>query len=75
MATSKVESRLAVLEAKVAQLEQRLDSVSDPKKHWIDEVVGVFADDPDFLEAMRLGRRYRESLRPKPERLPRKKIS
>ncbi len=65
MAVSKFELRLAALEEKVAQLEQQGTATPEPKKHWIDDVVGAFADDADFWEAMRLGREYRESLRPK----------
>lgn len=65
MTSSKIELRLATLEEKVARLEQQAAATAEPNKHWIDEVVGVFADDPDFWEAMRLGREYRESLRPK----------
>jgi hypothetical protein len=65
MADTKIELRLAALEEKVARLEQQATAPSESKKHWIDDVVGAFADDPDFWEAMRLGREYRESLRPK----------
>jgi hypothetical protein len=65
MAVPKLELRLAALEAEVAQLKQRMDEPAEAKQHWVDKVFGVFADDPDFLEAMRLGRKYRESQRPK----------
>ena len=68
MATSEtniqLESRLAILEAKVTQLQQKLETVSADTKPWWEYVVGAFADDPHFEEAMRLGREYRESLRP-----------
>lgn len=70
MRDSVIELRLATLEEKVARLEQQATATSEPKKHWIDDVVGAFADDPDFWEAMRLGREYRESLRPKAPRRP-----
>ncbi|MGH9800204.1 MAG: hypothetical protein ACRD82_07550 [Blastocatellia bacterium] len=66
MATVQIELRLAALEAEVTLLRQRLEEPAEPKKHWVGNVYGAFADDPDFLEAMRLGREYRESLRPKP---------
>ncbi len=66
MAASKIEMRVAALEAEVKRLKHRLDESTTPKRHWVDKVYGAFADDPDFLEAMRLGRKYRESLRPKP---------
>jgi len=75
MAARQIEARVAALEAQMKELQDKLESVkADPKKlvepgnlkkHCVDNVAGVFAGDPDFLEAMRLGRKYRESLRPK----------
>ena len=65
MAAPKIELRVAALEEDVARLKQRLRESAEPDRHWVDSVYGVFADDPDFLEAMRLGRQYRDSLRPK----------
>lgn len=59
MATAQIELRLATLEAEVSRLKQRLE---EPQPHWVDKVYGAFADDADFLEAMHLGREYRESL-------------
>ena len=58
--------RIAALESEVARLKQRLEETAESKRHWVDDIYGAFANDPDFLEAMRLGRKYRESLRPKP---------
>lgn len=66
MATAQIELRLAMLEAEVKRLKQRLEAPTEPKQHWVDIVYGAFADDPDFLEAMRLGHEYRESVPPKP---------
>jgi hypothetical protein len=62
MNTMKLEERVAALEAEVARLKQKLEGNS---KSWTDEIAGIFANDPAFEEAMRLGREYRESLRPK----------
>jgi len=67
MAVRKIESRVAMLEARVQELERDLKAMSvnnsqtasNQKGHWVDKVAGAFADDPDFLEAMRLGRKYR----------------
>jgi hypothetical protein len=66
MAVPEIETRVAALESEVARLKQRLEDSTEPKGHWVDKVYGAFADDPAFLEAMSLGRKYRESLRPKP---------
>ena len=63
MAVRELDARVAALEAEVAQLKQQLQAPAETKGHWVDRVYGAFANDPDFLEAMRLGRKYRESLR------------
>jgi hypothetical protein len=68
MAVAQIELRVEALEAEVASLRQRLEEPVEPRKHWVDLVYGAFAGDADFLEAMRLGRQYRESLRPKPRK-------
>ena len=40
----------------------RTDAVQEPA--WWKRIVGVYRNDPEFAEAERLGREYRESLRP-----------
>ena len=62
---AKLEERLAKLETKVEALEKQLATDAAPAKPWWESIVGTFADDEDYKEAMRLGREYRESLRPK----------
>lgn len=57
-------SRVTALEVKVAQLQRQLEVVPPDGKPWWERVVGGFADEPAFEEAMRLGREYHESLRP-----------
>jgi len=64
-AALKLEARLAALETEVAQLKQQVERPAEPPKHWVTEIFGTFAGNEDFLEAMRLGRKHRESLRPK----------
>lgn len=66
MAVPQIEQRVAALEAEVTLLKQKLEAVTKPTTPWWQQIVGTFADDPAFEEAMRLGREYRESLRPKP---------
>ena len=65
MAARELNARVAALEAEVSRLKERLERGDKTSKHWVDTVYGAFANDPDFLEAMRLGRKYRESLRPR----------
>ena len=66
MAVPGIEHRVAVLEAEVARLKEQLAKVAPPQGDWLDEIYGAFENDPIYEEAMRLGREYRESLRPKP---------
>lgn len=65
MSAMNLKDRVAALEAEVARLKEKLEGNSGS---WTDEIVGAFANDPAFEEAMRLGREYRESLRPKPKK-------
>jgi hypothetical protein len=57
-----LETRLTALEAEVTRLKARL---GDDPRPWWQRFVGTFRGDPYYEEAMRLGRKYRESLRPK----------
>ncbi len=75
MATPKaeLEARIAKLEMKVETLEEKLATDAATVKPWWENIVGAFADDPLYEEAMRLGRAYRESLRPKSPAKPAKR--
>jgi hypothetical protein len=68
MATMKLKDRVAALEADVAWLKEIVTN-SKSKKPWWKEIVGAFRGDPAFLEAMRLGREYRESFRPRSKKV------
>lgn len=66
-----LQSEVASLKAEVGDLKERLephDLSQKPPVDWIDLVWGSFANCPAYDEAMELGRKYRESLRPKPAR-------
>ena len=53
-----LEKRVKALERKVAQLGTSPPR-SNRKKDWR-RTIGIFPEDPDFEEAVRLGREYRE---------------
>jgi len=53
-----LEKRVEELERKVAALSQQ-SVVSSRKKDWR-RTIGIFQNDPDFEEAVRRGREYRE---------------
>lgn len=59
MSNAEIEKRLAVLEGEVALLKKQVSQEKKPKKPWWEERAGMFADDPMYDEAMRLGREYR----------------
>jgi hypothetical protein len=65
MTSSKLEQRVRLLEEELAQLKTRLGTTKHPDQPWWEKVWGAFRGDPAFLEAMELGRKWRESGRPK----------
>jgi hypothetical protein len=64
MATEQLETRVSALEVEIARLKKRLAEKPPSRRPWWKEIAGGFANDPIFEEAMRLGERYRRSLRP-----------
>ena len=64
MKVETLEKRLSALEAEVARLRNAVEGEPRDNRPWWEQIFGTFADDPLFEEAMRLGREYRESLRP-----------
>lgn len=62
MTQIEIEKRLETLEAEVALLKSKVGKKDDKTEiSWWEQRIGVFADDPIYDEAMRLGREYRES--------------
>jgi len=61
----KLETRVAALESELARLKQRLNVDDERDDSWLEAAYGAFANDPIYDEAMRLGKQYRTSLRPK----------
>jgi hypothetical protein len=60
-----VEERLTAIEPELARLkEAKRDSELSPTPWW-EKMRGDFKDDPNYDQAMRLGRKWRESFRPK----------
>jgi hypothetical protein len=60
MPEQQLETRVALLEAEVARLKHKLEPDSSPTPWW-EKIVGTFADNSAYDEAMQLGREYRAS--------------
>jgi hypothetical protein len=58
--TKTLEKRVAELEQRVVALETQPMPKQQRDKSWLDRWTGLYHDDPDFDEAIRLGRTYRE---------------
>jgi len=66
MPTPSIEERLTAVEQELAQLKQQLATKnSQAAMPWWEQIFGTFANSEAYDDAMRLGREYRESLRPK----------
>ena len=63
MTTAQVESRLTALEQEVARLKVQIATAPTRGNNWIEAIAGTFANDPIFDDAMRLGRKWRQSQR------------
>ena len=69
MATLSLEERVKELESRLKQVERQQAGAPAPDdRPWWEQIRGRFKDDPDYDEAMRLGREWRESFRPKDDK-------
>jgi len=55
MSSADLETRVSALEAELAKLKAEISTSSGRQGPWWDEISGIFANDPAFEEAMRLG--------------------
>src|SRR5436190_3292282 len=55
MPTNNLEERLAAVEKELDSLRAMIAGINKP---WWEEIVGTFANDPTYDEAMRLGRKW-----------------
>ena len=68
MSAFSIEERLTMIEKELAELKiQHSTEKRASSPHPWEKVFGSFANSEGFEEAVRLGREYRESLRPKIE--------
>lgn len=58
-----LEERVAHLEAEVERLKNKVENGASSQPWW-EQIVGTFADNSAYDQAMRLGREYRDSLYP-----------
>lgn len=62
MASGRFEERLSALEKELAQLKAIVEGMVDERPWW-ERIAGTFQNDPVYEKAMKLGRKYRRSLR------------
>jgi hypothetical protein len=64
MASANHEQRIAQLEQQVDALRRKIELLGEAKPWW-EKIAGSFEKDPIYAKAMKLGRDYRKSLRPR----------
>jgi hypothetical protein len=76
-AIERLEQRVAALESEVATLkEKRRFNETQPSGHaWLNKIYGAFANDPEYLEAMRLGKQFRDEVTSQPKAIKKRKRS
>ncbi len=66
MTQATLEQRLALVEAELAALKQRLNGET-ASRTWLERMAGSMKDEPEFAEVLRLGRAIRDADRPAEE--------
>jgi hypothetical protein len=61
MSPKALEKRVATLELELTKLKNRVETV-EPGKPWWERIAGTFEKDPVYEQAMKLGKKYRQSL-------------
>ena len=63
MSAQTLEERLAAVEIELQKLKKEKEQSKEQEKAipWWEQIRGGFKDDPHYLEAMRLGREWREA--------------
>ena len=61
MGTRELEARVAALERKVERLAARQANGATATHLWLDNIFGIFADDPEFEKAVRAGQEWRKA--------------
>ncbi len=62
MSAQTIEERLAAVETKLEQLErEKVSDKSDEDVPWWKRIVGIYANSPEFEEAVKFGREWRGS--------------
>jgi hypothetical protein len=64
MSPTTLEKRVATLEKELTKLKNRVETV-EPGKPWWERIAGTFKNDPVYEKAMKLGKKYRQSLEPR----------
>jgi hypothetical protein len=65
MDTLEIEQRLAAVEIEIARLKARQEQTLEHPIRALEKLHGTFENDEAFQEAARLGRRWRQSQRPR----------
>jgi hypothetical protein len=73
MTITELEKRLLALEGAVRDLQEQVAQGTTATRPWTREHAGRFANDPLFEEMVRLGKAYRDSLKPGRRRQKQKK--